>query len=202
MLILPTFLGFHRFLDSSDLSGLRDDDSSELQRVRFRRNWNARPNKHTKMALMATLFKSMPDRFLIPAIPRAIIIAITLAQPLLLERMLNFVQGGGYAQRLDIGYALIGAFALLYCLTAVFNAWFHHASNRLSLELRSQLIDVIYRHLLRLRPAALDTGKATTLINVDMQHIVDGSLILHDVWASIVTVGVAVYLLYLQIQLA
>lgn len=144
----------------------------------------------------------MPEHFLVPAIPRVAIVAITLAQPMLLERMLDFVQGGGYNQRADIGYALIGAFGVLYILTAVFNAWFAHSSNRLALELRSQLIDATYRHLLRLRPAALDTGKATTLINVDMQHIMDGSLILHDIWASVLTVGIAVYLLYLQIQLA
>lgn len=137
-----------------------------------------------------------------PVIPRLLVVAITLAQPLLLKRMLLFVQGDGYEDRAQIGYALIGAFAFLYGLTAVFKAWFAHAANRLSLELRSQLIDATYRKLLRLRLSALDTGKATTLINVDMQHIMDGSIMLHDVWASFVTVAVAVYLLYLQIQLA
>ena len=143
----------------------------------------------------------MPGKFLIPAIPRATIVAITLVQPMLLERMLTFVQRGP-DQRQEIGYALVGAFALLYTLTALFNGWFHHASNKLALELRSQLVDACYRQLLKLRLAALDSGKAATLINVDMQHIMHGSLILHDIWASIVTVAVAVYLLYRQIQLA
>lgn len=144
----------------------------------------------------------MPGHFLLPMVPRLAVVGITLAQPMLLERMLDFVQGGGYEDRSAVGYALVGAFALLYCLTAVFNGWFHHASNKLALELRSQLVDAIYRKLLELRLSSLDTGKATTLINVDMQHIMDGSLILHDVWASFFTVAVAAYLLYLQIQLA
>ncbi len=154
------------------------------------------------MALFSTLFRAMPDKFLIPAIPRSMIVAITLTQPMLLERMITFVQGGGYEQRKDIGYALIGAFALLYTLTAVFNGWFHHSSNKLALELRGQLVDICYRHLLKLRLAALDSGKAATMINVDMQHIMQGSLILHDIWASILTVAIAVYLLYRQIGLA
>lgn len=144
----------------------------------------------------------MPGSFLVPAIPRLIIVALTLAQPLLLKRMLEFVQDDGYDNRAQIGHALIGAFAFLYGLTAVFKAWFAHSSNRLSLELRSALIDATYRKLLRLRLTALDTGKATTLINVDVQHIMDGSIMLHDVWASFVTVAIAVYLLFLQIQLA
>lgn len=135
-------------------------------------------------------------------VPRLAVVGITLAQPMLLERMLNFVQGDGYENRSAVGYALIGAFALLYCLIAVFNGWFHHASNKLALELRSQLVDAVYRKLLEMRLSSLDTGKATTLINVDMQHIMDGSLILHDIWASFFTVAVATYLLYLQIQLA
>lgn len=173
-----------------------------MLRDRFRTHWAQRPDKTGKSALLLTLFKSMPEYFIIPAVPRLAIVAVTLAQPMLLERMLNFVQGGGYEQRADVGYSLIGAFGVLYFMTAVLNAWFAHSSNRLALELRSQLVDATYRQLLHLRPAALDTGKATTLINVDMQHIMDGSLILHDIWASILTVGIAVYLLFLQIQLA
>lgn len=144
----------------------------------------------------------MPEKFLVPVIPRAVIIALTLTQPMLLERMITFVQGGGYEQRLDVGYALIGAFAALYTLMALFNAWYAHSCNKLSLELRSQLVDACYRKLLKLRLAALDSGKAATLINVDMQHIMEGSKILHDIWASAVTVAVAVYLLYRKIQLA
>ncbi|SPO07061.1 related to ABC multidrug transporter [Cephalotrichum gorgonifer] len=194
--------GYHRPLNDSDLAGPRDEESAEQLRNSFRQIWSQNPNKEANSALFWTLFRSMPGHFLLPMIPRIAVVGITLAQPMLLERMLDFVQGGGYAQRQAVGYSLVGAFASLYCLTAVFNAWFHHASNKLALELRSQLIDAIYRHLLRLRLSALDTGKATTLINVDMQHIIDGSLILHDIWASFLTVAVAVYLLYLQIQLA
>ncbi|KAL2134935.1 hypothetical protein VTI74DRAFT_10342 [Chaetomium olivicolor] len=194
--------GFTRYLVPSDLSGPRDDESAELLRERFRANWAHNPNKNAKSALLSTLFRSMPDKFLIPVIPRATIVALTLVQPMLLERMITFVQGGGYDQRMDVGYALIGAFATLYTLMALFNAWYAHSCNKLALELRSQLVDSCYRHLLKLRLAALDSGKAATLINVDMQHIMEGSRILHDIWASLVTVAVAVYLLYRKIQLA
>jgi ABC-type multidrug transport system fused ATPase/permease subunit len=186
----------------SDLSGPRDDESAEILRERFRARWAQNPNKTAKSALLVTLFKSMPGKFLIPVFPRIIIVALTLTQPMLLERMLTFVQGSGYGERVDIGHALIGAFAVLYMLMALFNAWYAHACNKLSLELRSQLIDACYRQLLKMRLAALDSGKAATLINVDMQHIMEGSKILHDIWASMITVAVAVYLLYLKIQLA
>ncbi|KAL2178346.1 uncharacterized protein P884DRAFT_269013 [Thermothelomyces heterothallicus CBS 202.75] len=197
--------GYTRYLVPSDLTGPRDDESAELLRERFRSQWARNPNKTAKAALLTTLIKSMPDKFLVPVLPRAIIVALTLAQPMLLERMITFVQGGGgggYEQRMDVGYALIGAFAALYTLLALFNAWYAHACNKLALEMRSQLVDSCYRKLLKLRLAALDSGKAATLINVDMQHIMEGARILHDIWASFVTVAVAVYLLYRKIQLA
>ncbi|GAB1316363.1 hypothetical protein MFIFM68171_06573 [Madurella fahalii] len=197
--------GFTRYLVPSDLSGPRDDVSAEFMRDNFRAHWLHNPNKSGKTALFSTLFKSMPAKFLIPVVPRATIVALTLTQPMLLERMLTFVQGGQadiYEQRMDVGYALIGAFAVLYTLMALFNAWYAHACNKLALEMRSQLIDSCYRQLLKLRLAALDSGNAATLINVDMQHIMEGCKILHDIWASVITVAVAVYLLYRKIQLA
>ncbi|AEO59326.1 hypothetical protein MYCTH_52715 [Thermothelomyces thermophilus ATCC 42464] len=189
--------GYTRYLVPSDLTGPRDDESAELLRQRFRSQWARNPNKTAKAALLTTLFKSMPDKFLVPVLPRAIVVVLTLAQPMLLERMITFVQGGGggYEQRMDVGYALIGAFAALYTLLALLNAWYAHACNKLALEMRSQLVDSCYRKLLKLRLAALDSGKAATLINLDMQHIMEGARILHDIWASFVTVAVAVYLL-------
>ncbi len=187
----------------SDLSSPRDDESAEVLRERFRASWARNPNKTAKTALFSTLFRAMPGKFLTPAFPRAVIVALTLTQPMLLERMITFVQGAGpYEERLDVGYSLIGAFAALYTLMALFNAWYAHACNKLALEMRSQLIDSCYRQLLKMRLAALDSGKAATLINVDMQHIMEGSIILHDIWASLLTVAVAVYLLYREIGLA
>ncbi|KAK4224171.1 P-loop containing nucleoside triphosphate hydrolase protein [Podospora fimiseda] len=194
--------GFNRFLVPSDLSGPRDDASAEVLRLRFRDQWDNSPNKSGKTALFWHLFRAMPEKFINPAFPRAIIVALTLTQPMMLERMLTFVQGGdAYEERMDVGYSLIGAFALLYSLLALFNGWYHHACNKLALEMRSQLIDSCYRQLLKLRLAALDSGNATTLINVDMQHIMEGCKILHDIWASIITVGLCTDALFLIVMM-
>ncbi|CAI4212352.1 unnamed protein product [Parascedosporium putredinis] len=188
--------------DPADLAGPQNEETAERRRTTFRTHWARRPDKQGKTALFATLVKAMPGHFLLPFVPRVIIVGVTLTQPMLLRRMLEFVQEDPETKDINVGYTLIGAFALVYGLAAVFNGWFHHACNKLALELRSQLVDATYNHLLRLRLSALDTGKATTLINVDMQHIMDGSLILHDIWASVLTLAIATYMLYKQIQLA
>ena len=198
--MLNLYTGYRRYLTPDDLVGPRDEEASAVLRVQFRDKWAANGNRQGKTALLKTLFKAMPEKFLIPVLPKTMMVAITLTQPMLLQRMLRFVNSD--VDENHTGWALVGAFALLYSLTAIFNAWYHHSTNKLAVELRSQLVDACYQHLLRLRLAALDTGNAATLINVDMQHIMTGSLILHDIWSSAVIVAVATYQLYLRLELA
>ncbi|KAI2968248.1 hypothetical protein CBS147323_4440 [Aspergillus niger] len=117
-------------------------------------------------------------------------------------RILDFVQGEGYSERMSVGYGLIGACALLYGLTSVFNAWYAHASNRLALQIRNVLVDAIYSKLLRLPIAKADPGLITTLINVDMEHIIEGARVIHDLWAAVISVGVSLYMIYWKLGLA
>ncbi|GLA25135.1 hypothetical protein AnigIFM63326_001749 [Aspergillus niger] len=153
-------------------------------------------------SLLRALFLTLRIELLIPALPRGVMIAVTLVQPLLLQRILDFVQGEGYSERMSVGYGLIGACALLYGLTSVFNAWYAHASNRLALQIRNVLVDAIYSKLLRLPIANADPGLITTLINVDMEHIIEGARVIHDLWAAVISVGVSLYMIYWKLGLA
>ncbi|GLA41074.1 hypothetical protein AnigIFM63309_008920 [Aspergillus niger] len=153
-------------------------------------------------SLLRALFLTLRIELLIPALPRGVMIAVTLVQPLLLQRILDFVQGEGYSERMSVGYGLIGACALLYGLTSMFNAWYAHASNRLALHIRNVLVDAIYSKLLRLPIAKADPGLITTLINVDMEHIIEGARVIHDLWAAVISVGVSLYMIYWKLGLA
>ncbi|GKZ87413.1 hypothetical protein AnigIFM59636_003837 [Aspergillus niger] len=153
-------------------------------------------------SLLRALSLTLRIELLIPALPRGVMIAVTLVQPLLLQRILDFVQGEGYSERMSVGYGLIGACALLYGLTSVFNAWYAHASNRLALQIRNVLVDAIYSKLLRLPIAKADPGLITTLINVDMEHIIEGARVIHDLWAAVISVGVSLYMIYWKLGLA
>lgn len=156
--------------------------------------------KHVQASAVGISRKTLP--FGEVTLRNSLYYSIAPREPLLLQRLLDFVGSDGYSQRDSVGYAFIGAFALVYGLTAVFNAWYAHAVNKLAFELRSQLVDAIYRHVLELRVSALDSGQVTTLINVDIEHIMDGTRMVHELWASLITVAVAMYLLFLQLQLA
>lgn len=187
----------------SDLFGMYDAATAGHYNTRFGQYSRLSQVQGSKAtSLLRALFLTLRIELLIPALPRGVMIAVTLVQPLLLQRILDFVQGEGYSERMSVGYGLIGACALLYGLTSVFNAWYAHASNRLALQIRNVLADAIYSKLLRLPIAKADPGLITTLINVDMEHIIEGARVIHDLWAAVISVGVSLYMIYWKLGLA
>lgn len=58
---------------------------------------------------------------------------------------------------------------------------------------------MIYKKSLELDAAAASKGKAVTLMSTDIDSIASGVKDVHEIWASVLELGVAVYLLYLQI---
>ncbi|KAI2915031.1 hypothetical protein CBS63078_3497 [Aspergillus niger] len=195
--------GNKRSLKYSDLFGMYDAATAGHYNTRFGQYSRLSQVQGSKAtSLLRALFLTLRIELLIPALPRGVMIAVTLVQPLLLQRILDFVQGEGYSERMSVGYGLIGACALLYGLTSVFNAWYAHASNRLALQIRNVLVDAIYSKLLRLPIAKADPGLITTLINVDMEHIIEGARVIHDLWAAVISVGVSLYMIYWKLGLA
>ncbi|GKZ80048.1 hypothetical protein AnigIFM56816_004263 [Aspergillus niger] len=186
-----------------DLFGMYDAATAGHYNTRFGQYSRLSQVQGSKAtSLLRALFLTLRIELLIPALPRGVMIAVTLVQPLLLQRILDFVQGEGYSERMSVGYGLIGACALLYGLSSVFNAWYAHASNRLALQIRNVLVDAIYSKLLRLPIAKADPGLITTLINVDMEHIIEGARVIHDLWAAVISVGVSLYMIYWKLGLA
>ncbi|RDH24886.1 P-loop containing nucleoside triphosphate hydrolase protein [Aspergillus niger ATCC 13496] len=186
-----------------DLFGMYDAATAGHYNTRFGQYSRLSQVQGSKAtSLLRALFLTLRIELLIPALPRGVMIAVTLVQPLLLQRILDFVQGEGYSERMSVGYGLIGACALLYGLTSMFNAWYAHASNRLALQIRNVLVDAIYSKLLRLPIAKADPGLITTLINVDMEHIIEGARVIHDLWAAVISVGVSLYMIYWKLGLA
>ncbi|KAI2824957.1 hypothetical protein CBS115989_378 [Aspergillus niger] len=195
--------GNKRSLKYSDLFGMYDAATAGHYNTRFGQYSRLSQVQGSKAtSLLRALFLTLRIELLIPALPRGVMIAVTLVQPLLLQRILDFVQGEGYSERMSVGYGLIGACALLYGLTSMFNAWYAHASNRLALQIRNVLVDAIYSKLLRLPIAKADPGLITTLINVDMEHIIEGARVIHDLWAAVISVGVSLYMIYWKLGLA
>ena len=70
-------------------------------------------------ALSKTLSWLLRWQIVVPVIPRAFLIGFTFCQPLLMKRLLEYLSNPIERQKLSIGYALIGAYGIVYLGLAV-----------------------------------------------------------------------------------
>lgn len=67
---------------------------------------------------------------------------------------------------------------------------------------RGSLISAIYHKTTDISITALDNSAAVTLMSTDMERIVNGLRLTHELWANIIQVGVAAFLLQRELGLA
>lgn len=193
-------IGHKRELLTSELFGVQDPTSSEQLKAQFDQKWKAVLNKQTKFGLIGVLISTTCNLLLAPIFPKLCYLGVNIAQPFLLQRMLTFLQ----SKKDDscIGYGLVGAFALVYFIQAISQSQYGHAVNKHVAEIRSILIHAIFQHSLDVSVSGLKDGQVATLVNNDIQIVMDAILDLHETWASILVLPIAIWLLYRQISYA
>ncbi|KAL3290877.1 ABC multidrug transporter [Colletotrichum asianum] len=105
-------------------------------------------------------------------------------------------------QSREVAGGLIGAALLVYLGLAISKGVYNHAVYQLTTTLRGGLVSIIFRKSLGLDAATASQGKAVTLMSTDIDAIASGVKDLHEIWASVLELGIAVYLLNLQIGAA
>jgi len=92
---------------------------SEGLMVKLSSIWEGRDGREGKHALLKATMKSLRWPFLMGGFPRLCLIGFKFSQPLLIQRVVDFVGEVEGRERRDIGYGLIGAAALIYIGLAV-----------------------------------------------------------------------------------
>ncbi|KAL4985081.1 hypothetical protein BDW68DRAFT_189949 [Aspergillus falconensis] len=124
----------------------------------------------------------------------------TFCQPFLISATVSWV--GMPDAPADSGKALIGAFALVYVGLAVCTALYGYQNFRFVIRLRGGLISLIHKQTMHARAVDLGETTAITLMGTDVERIVSGFRSIHELWASLTEVGIAVYLLERQVGVA
>lgn len=73
---------------------------------------------------------------------------------------------------------------------------------RMIARIRSGLTAKLYRHTIALRACDVNDSGAITLMGTDVERIVDALAQFHELWASVLEVGIAIWLLARQISFA
>ena len=109
------FFGARHSLKPKQLYPIAADMSSEKLSIEFHAIWTRERQKSLKKSLFRLLWWPV----LLPAIPRLALLAFTLCQPLLIQRLLQFLADKSQSRDEKTGYGLIGAAVLVYTGMAV-----------------------------------------------------------------------------------
>ncbi|KAF2023756.1 hypothetical protein EK21DRAFT_80114 [Setomelanomma holmii] len=153
-------------------------------------------------SLFSSLLRLHWRNLLSPILPRACFLGLTLAQPFLVETSTAWVSNTKDSRHSRIGASLIGAYVLVYLGLAVTYALYRQKAVRTATSMRASLTDYIFQRLSHLDSAMELAGSATTLVSADIERAQFGIRDIHEIWASLISTAVTLFLIERAIGVA
>ncbi|RDW69977.1 hypothetical protein BP5796_08374 [Coleophoma crateriformis] len=170
----------------------------------FASTWTTAKHEKGKYSMLIVLVTGLKWPFLVGVVPRICLIGLKFSQPLLIHRIVAYVGQPGAQNDQSIGYGLLGATALIYLGIGIMNGIHSHKLYRFITMARGCLVSMVFRKTLSMSTAtAQEKGSKTlTLISTDVGRITRGLEGLHEMWASPIEVGLAIFLLERELGVA
>ncbi|KAL2817069.1 hypothetical protein BDW59DRAFT_175603 [Aspergillus cavernicola] len=194
--------GYRKTLSLDDLYPLSKDLRSKNLAINLQVAWDDVLDKKRPHALLLTWLWAYRWTLLFAAIPRLFMIGFTFAQPFLISSAISLAASTSTDEYDSYGYGLIGAYAIVYTGIAISTGQYEYVVSRLIVVLRGSVIPSLFHHALHLDISDTSGEDSLTLINTDLETIGQGIRVLHEIWASSVEIGIAIWLLARQIHLA
>ncbi|KAF8041794.1 hypothetical protein BT93_A0402 [Corymbia citriodora subsp. variegata] len=124
------------------------------------------------------------------------------AGPLLLNKLIRSLQRG--SGNVD-GYVFAIALGLTSIVKSFLDTQYSFHLAKLKLKLRSSIMTVIYKKCLSIslaEQAQFSSGEIQTFMSIDADRTVNLCNSFHDLWSLPLQIGVALYLLYMQVKFA
>ncbi|MCJ1436745.1 hypothetical protein MMC27_006127 [Xylographa pallens] len=193
--------GYSKSLEVEELYELDKHLSSEYLYPRVNTAWEnvAAKGPHSLLLLFFQRFKW---DFLCAVPPRLAYIGFTFCQPFLITRAIDLSSQPITAASKNAGYGLIGAYLIVYVGIAITMAQYQHWAYRSITMARGGLISMLFAKTSLLKSDDVDPSASLTLMSADIERITNGWQTMHEIWANIIEIGVAIYLLECQLGAA
>ncbi|RSL69474.1 hypothetical protein CEP54_002250 [Fusarium duplospermum] len=194
------FSGWATVLTNNDLPTIYEKLSSEKLELRFGKAWQKATRRSKKPSLFVTTIRVLKWELLGITPPRLAMIALSISQPFLVSHALRFLTMPASEATMNLGYGLIGAFALVFIGSAIITAWYEHLTFRAGAMVRGGLITLIYGKMIKLPTDDLNESSAITLMGNDVETLTEKlHMLLVESWANTLTVGIAMWMLAAQL---
>lgn len=191
--------GFGKVLSLADLPSISEKLNSRALAKDLSATWD-KCNQKKRHALALAAVLTFRWEVLLIAFPKLAYVAFSLSQPFLIQEAVSLVQNADAGDSDNVGYGLIGGFALVYTGLAITMGWASHLTYRLMTMMRGGLISIIYRKLLQTQATKLNDSAAVTLMGTDVQRITESfHYLIVETIPAFIQLAIATYLLYLQL---
>jgi ATP-binding cassette subfamily C (CFTR/MRP) protein 1 len=182
-----------------DLCHLDEEIASEQSIVNLERKWES-TSHIPKYRLVKAIFLSLLRLFTAPVLPNLLVMGLTFAQPFLVRAMLDSIASTSESK--EVEYLIVVGYAVVYISKAICTAFYMHQLDRFATTLRGCLVSIIYKKTLRLDLKEAGRGESLTLMSADVEHIVKGFPLLHEISSNTTMTIIALGLLYRELGLA
>ncbi|KAI8300079.1 ABC transporter [Colletotrichum sp. SAR11_240] len=197
----PLFkLGWKKDLVTEDLEPVDEALSGEKLLKRLSTAWK-NVDQTRAHALSIALLKAFSPELLYTHFPRFIKVAFGLAQPILVQITIEYIQNHETTP-VEEGYWLIAQFAFVFIGNAVSSLWTSQLSYRLITSIRGALIAIIYQNMLSLRAESGTSEAAVALMGTEVEWITVAAEWCLAVVPNLVQVALAMWILGNQLGAA
>ncbi|KAI7970770.1 hypothetical protein EIK77_007950, partial [Talaromyces pinophilus] len=198
--VLPLFrTGFSTTIGIGDIPEVDHDLRGHAANAKLSRTWTESKGSRR---LITALFRAYRWSILSAIVPRIALIAFTLCQPFLIAATVNWIGSEITTETKGYGQSLVGAYVIVYFGMAISTAVYFQQVNRFATMTRAGLISMIYDKTMTLKAKDLKDAKAVTLMGTDMERILNAIKNMHEIWASVIQAGIAIWLLERQVHVA
>lgn len=195
------FKGYSKSLEVEDLYALDKHLSSEYLYPEVKSAW-ASLTTRSPHSLLLLFFQRFKWHFLCAVPPRLAYIGFTFCQPFLITRAVDLSSQPVSVASKNDGYGLIGAYLIVYVGIAITMALYQHWAYRSITMARGGLISMLFAKTSLLKSDDVDPAASLTLMSADIERITNGWQTMHEIWANIIEIGIAIYLLERQLGAA
>ena len=194
-------VGFRRSLYMVDLPPLDKHLTCGYLYDRLQIAWVNVPAKVPR-SLLLLFFRRLKWHLLLVLPPRLGLIAFNFCQPFLIQRAISFSSRSKSEDPNDVGFGLIGAYFLVYTGIAITTGQYQHLTYRAITMARGGLVSMMFAKTSSLKANTADPATSMTLMSADIERITNGWQTMHEIWANLIEIALAIYLLELQLGAA
>ncbi|KAF4629350.1 hypothetical protein G7Y89_g8798 [Cudoniella acicularis] len=193
--------GQKSILSVGDLFDIDKALSSSVLERGLRASWKRRNSKR-RNSLLFSVLSYFKGSLLALVFPRLCLVGFKFSQPLLINRAISLIEEPETSTNRNIGYAIIGATALIYLGLAISTAKYQHKIFRVITMIRGGLICLTYDATLNLDSNSMGDSASITLMSTDIERIGNGLATIDSLLAGPIEAGIAIYLLEKQLGIA